>query len=79
MLYDRVMDNPYYSTWKQSEAARDQIILILTATLVAQTALYPALARLYQSPLLRYARAIYIAGNILADLAIGLALGASIR
>ena len=79
MLYDLGMENPYYATWKHSEAARDQIVLILFATLLAQTALYPALARLYQSPLLRYTRVIYIAGNILADLVIGLALGASIR
>ena len=73
------MTNPYYSTWKQSEAARDQIVTILFATLLAQTALFPALARLYQSRLLRYARIIYIAGNFLADLVITLAMGRSIQ
>lgn len=80
MLYDRGMTiNPFYATWKLSEAARDQIVLILFATLLAQTALYPALARLYSARLLHYARVLYIAGNLLADLVIGLALGASIQ
>lgn len=72
------MTNPYYATWKQSEAARDQIVLILTVTLLAQTTLYPTLARLYQPGILRYARIIYIAGNVLADLIITLAMGRSI-
>lgn len=78
-LYDRYMENPFYSTWKQSESARDQIVLILFVTLLAQTALYPVLGRLYQSRLLHYARIIYIAGNVLADLVIGLAMGVSIQ
>jgi hypothetical protein len=73
------MTNPYYSTWKQSEAARDQIVSILFATLLAQISLYPALARLYQPGLLRYARIIYLAGNLLADLVITLAMGRSIQ
>jgi hypothetical protein len=73
------MTNPYYATWKQSESARDQIITILTATLLAQIALYPALARLYQPGILRYARILYIAGNLLANLIITLAMGRAIQ
>lgn len=79
LLYDRIMTNTYYATWKASEAARDQIVTILLGTLLAQIWLYPALARLYSPGILRYVRLLYIACNLLADLIITVAMGRAIQ
>lgn len=69
----------YYDTWKSSEAARDQIYLTLVAWVTVQTVLYPALGRVIPGRYLSLARIAYVTLTVIADLAIGLALGAAIQ